>query len=138
MPLSVLSALARLDLDPWQEAAELARLPRETATQRLASWLAALPDESSAHREHGPTAARLIALLPGQASSMIPSQPTLLDAGEVTKFQVSIFMFAVFLVFLSVAQWIAASREPPAQVDNTHTPASSTAFPRAPPPYSGQ
>jgi hypothetical protein len=27
MLLSVLSALARLDLDPWQEAAELARLP---------------------------------------------------------------------------------------------------------------
>jgi hypothetical protein len=33
MPLSVLSALARLDIDPWHEAAELARLPGETATQ---------------------------------------------------------------------------------------------------------
>ena len=44
MPLSVLSALARLDIDPWHEAAELARLPRETATQRLASLIAALPD----------------------------------------------------------------------------------------------
>ena len=27
MPLSVLSALARLDVDPWEEAAELARWP---------------------------------------------------------------------------------------------------------------
>jgi hypothetical protein len=26
-PLSVLSALARLNLDPWQEAAELSELP---------------------------------------------------------------------------------------------------------------
>ena len=26
-PLSVLSALARLDVDPWQEAASLARMP---------------------------------------------------------------------------------------------------------------
>ena len=34
MPLSVLSALARLDIDPWQEADKLARLPGETATQR--------------------------------------------------------------------------------------------------------
>jgi hypothetical protein len=33
MPLSVLSALARLDVDPWQEAAKLARLLEETATQ---------------------------------------------------------------------------------------------------------
>ena len=44
MPLSVLSALARLDIDPWQEADKLARLPGETATQRLASLIAALPD----------------------------------------------------------------------------------------------
>jgi hypothetical protein len=34
--LSVLSALARLDVDPWQEAASLAQMSRENATQRLA------------------------------------------------------------------------------------------------------
>jgi hypothetical protein len=49
MPLSVVSALARLDIDPWQEADKLARLPRETATQRLASLIAALPEGPSAH-----------------------------------------------------------------------------------------
>jgi hypothetical protein len=43
MPLSVLSALARLDVDPRQEAAQLALLPVKTATQRLASLIAALP-----------------------------------------------------------------------------------------------
>jgi hypothetical protein len=42
MPLSVLSALSRLDIDPWEEAAELAELPTETATQRLASLIARL------------------------------------------------------------------------------------------------
>ena len=35
MLLSVLSALARLDIDPWQEAAQLAGLPGETATRRF-------------------------------------------------------------------------------------------------------
>ena len=35
MPLSVLSALARLNLDPWKEAAELSELPSDCATQRL-------------------------------------------------------------------------------------------------------
>lgn len=62
--LSVLSALARLDVDPWQEAAKLARLPSEAATQRLAALIATLPDESSAHRPVATIAARLIALLP--------------------------------------------------------------------------
>ena len=33
MPLSVLSALARLDIDPWKEAAELSELPTDTATR---------------------------------------------------------------------------------------------------------
>ena len=44
MLLSVLSALARLDLDPWREAAELARTPQQTARQRLTSLIEALPN----------------------------------------------------------------------------------------------
>jgi hypothetical protein len=39
MLVSVLSGLARSDVDPWQEAARLAELPEETATQRLASLI---------------------------------------------------------------------------------------------------
>ena len=83
MLLSVLSALARLDVDPWQEAAKLARLPGETAIQRLASLIAGLPDGPSMHLDPGTIAARLIALLPRRASSNIPSHETLLGAGAV-------------------------------------------------------
>jgi hypothetical protein len=43
MQLSVLSALARQNLDPWEEAAHLACLPNETAIQKLAALIAALP-----------------------------------------------------------------------------------------------
>ena len=43
MPLSVLSALARRDVDPWEEAAELSELPKRTASQRLAALIARLP-----------------------------------------------------------------------------------------------
>src|SRR5471030_962988 len=64
MMLSVLSALARQGVDPWQEAARLAVLPGKTATQRLASMIAALPETPSAHPDPGMIAARLIALLP--------------------------------------------------------------------------
>ena len=33
MPLTVLSALSRLDVDPWEEAAELSELPQDTAAR---------------------------------------------------------------------------------------------------------
>ena len=39
MRLSVLSALARLDMDPWQGAAKLAKLPIAGATEQLALWI---------------------------------------------------------------------------------------------------
>ncbi len=42
-PLSVLSVLARLDVDPWEEAAKLARLPRAAAAKRLVECIAATP-----------------------------------------------------------------------------------------------
>ena len=138
MPLSVLSALARLDIDPWLEAAELAQLPRETATQRLASSIAALPHGSTAHLEHGTIAARLIALLPHQASSNIRSRDTLLDAGDVTKLRAGMGMFAIFLVFMSIAQWLVASRQTPARVDTTHAPTSRAVSQEVPPPNSGK
>jgi hypothetical protein len=35
MGLTILSALARLDVDPWEEATSLARMPRNAAVVRL-------------------------------------------------------------------------------------------------------
>lgn len=61
MRLSVLSALARLEIDPWQEAAKLAGLPGEAAVRRLTGLRAALPDGPSASLNPGTIAARLIA-----------------------------------------------------------------------------
>jgi hypothetical protein len=138
IPLSVLSALARLDIDPWHEAAELARLPGETANQRLASLIAALPDWPSMHLDPGAIAARLIVLLPRRSPSSIPSRGTLPDAGEVAKFRAGICMFAVFMVIMLAAQLVVASRQTPAQIDTTQAPASSAVFPQLPPPNSGQ
>ena len=42
-PVSVLSALTRLGIDPWEEAAKLAHLPEETATLRMVSFVARVP-----------------------------------------------------------------------------------------------
>ena len=43
MPVSVLSALARLDVDPWEVAAELTELSKDAAAHKLASLFARLP-----------------------------------------------------------------------------------------------
>jgi hypothetical protein len=64
MSLSVVSMLARVDLDPWQEAAALAALPKEVAAQRLAPLLEALPERTLQQTSAATTAARLVALLP--------------------------------------------------------------------------
>src|ERR1700687_4520242 len=45
VPASVLSILARLDLDPWQEAAQLATMPEQLAMQRLIWLFAGLPGD---------------------------------------------------------------------------------------------
>lgn len=73
MLLSVLSALARQNIDPWQEAAKLARLPVKIATCELASLIAALPIGQSPCLEFETTADRLIALLPRRIVSSKPS-----------------------------------------------------------------
>jgi hypothetical protein len=67
--LSVVSALARLDVDPWNEAASLARMPRDRAKQRLTFLIASLPNCATTGLAPEIAAARLIALLP-QAESV--------------------------------------------------------------------
>ena len=120
MPLSVLSALARLNIDPWKEAAELAQLPREAATQRLVSSIGALLDGLSVHSEHRPIAARLIALLPRQGTSNIPLCGTSPDASAPTQSRIWLWTGAVFLIVTLASQWMLASPQTRAHANNAH------------------
>jgi hypothetical protein len=61
--LSLLSALARLGLDPWGEAADLARLPRPAAAARLADLLGRLPG-SAPEDEREIACQKSVSLLP--------------------------------------------------------------------------
>jgi hypothetical protein len=132
MRLSVVSALARLDVDPWQEAGTLAQLPGETATQRLALLIASLPDGPSGHPDPGTIAARLIALLPRRACADSPAPETLFGIKAVSDPQGLMYAIVIFMVFVLGAQWIIANYQPPTQVDNAAVPASGTYAPRAP------
>jgi hypothetical protein len=72
MPLSVVSLLGRMDLDPWEEACSLAKLPPDDAARKLTSYLRALPDQSIPHLGPEHTATRLIELLPGRSDANGP------------------------------------------------------------------
>jgi hypothetical protein len=140
MLLSVLSALARLNLDPWDEAARLARLPRATATSYLTTLIAALPEGPAAPIDPGALAERLIALLPRRLASKGLSPATQPVSGFSLNRRPLIGPLAVYLLLmllLLVNQWLterasqAAARARPAASAQT-----SVALPRNPVPSS--
>jgi hypothetical protein len=65
--VTMLSTLARLGLEPWEAAAELAGLTRAEAGSRLDGLLARFRDVPALSQHHAATTRRLIALLPGTA-----------------------------------------------------------------------
>jgi len=71
MPLSVLSILARLDVDPWQEAGRLASLPRSAAIDILARMIATTPASSWSYPDSTSIASRLVGLLPAHENSPV-------------------------------------------------------------------
>jgi hypothetical protein len=128
--LSVLSALARLDVDPWHEAASLAQLPGTTATRRLASLIAALPDRPSTQLDPGTNAARLIARLPRRVGLNGPLAEVLRGVNVSAVIQSQRFRYAAFVLMVVVlgGLGIAASHRSAARIYNVDAPASSTAI----------
>jgi hypothetical protein len=72
VPFSVLSALARQNVDPWEEAAVLALLPKESAILRLSTMISSLTIGRTPRSDPTADATRLVALLPRSAKFNIP------------------------------------------------------------------
>jgi hypothetical protein len=139
-PLSVLSALARLDVDPWREAAELAAMPKGAANQRLMSLLAALPDTSSARRAPDTIADRLVKLLPRRDGASIVSREKLLraDPAPTSRAVVNVILINLFLMAgILCAQWAFAGRQP-AHVAPHRPAALGMVAPHTPQPTDGE
>jgi hypothetical protein len=120
MTLSVLSALARLNVDPWEEAAGLSQLPKHTAAQKLASLIARLPSGGWAHGDCYAIADRLIELLPPPGSHA--SSPQEDRASRRINFLTAPILIAVALG-LAALLLVAATREPSSGGDAPDTPA---------------
>ena len=76
MPLTVMSAMARLDIDPWQQAAELAALSRAAANARLLAIFAQLPLDQKPPTISQALVCHLIELLPrnNKMSALSPAR----------------------------------------------------------------
>jgi hypothetical protein len=72
MPLNVVSALTRLGVDPWEEAARLAALPRARAAELLAPMLARLPICRPQLPDNLAINQRLVELLPLRGHAVSP------------------------------------------------------------------
>ena len=133
MLLSVVSALARLDMDAWQESATLARLPRAMATERLAGLIATLPDEFLVHKDPSEIASRLIARLPRQTHSdalTMGNAPgiTLRSAIQTQTFLLLALILMLFLQNLG----LAGPQQPAVHDTNVSAPIASGAVPQLP------
>jgi hypothetical protein len=114
--LSVLSALARLDIDPWREAASLAGLPGDVATERLAALFARLPGGVAANLNPATIAGRVIALLPQRPifailprkSAAGPGAP----AGGPGFDARAVAVFAILIIFMVGVQWLLGADRP--------------------------
>ena len=98
--LTVLSALARLGIDPWQESALLAQLSKDGATQRLTSIIAGLPKGSWAPSDASTIAARLIALLPTKRAFALPASGPARERSPLARPASSSIVMFVFMAAL--------------------------------------
>ena len=74
MPLSVISALTRLGVDPWEEAARLAVLPKVLAAETLAPMIARLSFGRPQRSDSVAIAQRLVGLLPMRGHAAEPGR----------------------------------------------------------------
>jgi hypothetical protein len=129
MQLSVLSALARLNVDPWEQAATLARLPADAATRQLAGMIASLPPGPSMRPESATIAARLILLLPGRVVSEVPSRAAAPGIGTAARSPTSVYLtlYALFMLLMLVLQWLGVGPQAPTQSNSANSAASQPA-----------
>lgn len=127
MVLSVLSALARMGVDPWREAADLARMPRVAANRRLTSLIAALPDAPATRSQPGTIADRLITLLPRSDNTSFASRAALRVTDATPKSRRAARVIAINALLMAgmlCAQWALANLKPPEDAPTVQAAAS--------------
>lgn len=115
MSFSVLSAFARLGIDPWAEAAELTELSVDAANERLTALIARLPGTWSTTPEAKARVGRLVRLLPRHGRTEQPvleksrGLGTAIGAAHVSWLICAALALAL-MVFIAVANHSASTQ----------------------------
>lgn len=108
-PLSVMSALARLDIDPWAEAAALAALSKAAAIARLSALLGPLPGAPSTKPDREGLCQRVLGLLPAASTVPVLSALAVPAAGKAGQRARPPASSVLFLSWLLIAGLIGAA-----------------------------
>lgn len=140
LPLSVISHLARMNLDPWQVAGDLAALPAEAAASRLAVALETLTDPILRQANSRTLVLNLLALLPHRTPVAIQVPGAAIAAGVPADFRARIGAAIVIMSAIALlgSQIIAAHRSAPIQAGADPGSAVVTAPSPAPPTHQTQ
>jgi hypothetical protein len=103
MTLSVLSALARLEMDPWQEAGRLATLPATAAVDGLARIIAAMPAGLWSMADATIIAGWLVTLLPDRRTATAAPRPPAPTGRKTPLPWIPVVLTATVLVALALA-----------------------------------
>jgi hypothetical protein len=101
-PLSVLSGLTRLGIDPWVEGARLAKLPQEAAAHALTPLIALFRKDRS-EAEVRALAAHLAELLPRPAPLSLPAIGGPTGVRETGWRPIWLFCFGLVLLLITMA-----------------------------------
>jgi hypothetical protein len=125
IPLSVISALTRLGLDPWDEATRLSSLERREAVDQLVPLIVRLPGMRRA--EARDIALDLVALLPTSSSTRGPAEVR--RSGLRKSAPAKTFWLICFLLVAAVLVSMATNGELPFGSHRPSEPPSPTAGP---------
>jgi hypothetical protein len=129
MQLSVLSALARQNVDPWEIAQKLSSLPRDKALPLLTPLLACIPSGAEGRDAPEDIAARLIALLPSpRAATKNPgvsglSSPSANPVPNIEKLR----LIVAFALLLLMSQWLITGWLSKSKIETPLSPAAAVA-----------
>ncbi|RBP05155.1 hypothetical protein DFR50_13645 [Roseiarcus fermentans] len=115
--VSVVSAFARLDLDPWKEAASLARMPADQAKRRLGTLIGSLPNGSVTGFSPEIVAARLIALLPRAGSVNTATAATLRPVAPRSQLLIFVGLGVLALILVGYFVFARGSNAPGGRPD---------------------
>lgn len=121
-PLSMISALAQSDIDPWLEATGLAKMSRELAKARLSRLIRALPDPLQSSRPIETIVEELVALLPRPQSFSASPASTLSTATAPAKVRLGVGL-AVIAIMMALTLMFSM-RSPPTPAQGVSLPAT--------------